>query len=197
MYLFNSELISRFAVDHGGTISVFLFGGSMGVIMALMLSWKQGDSFYAHKEYTSNKLSRTLALMGAAFCWIFFPVLNFNVSPDLFIYSHGAISTIICISSSVATMVGISLAIDGKMNLRCLITSVIAGGVIIGSSSTNIFNPLGALIMGVIAAVGQYFFVKLEVMMGMKPLWSNGVLFLFVAQGIIGGIASAVFRELH
>ena len=44
-----AELVSRFATDYGGTISVFLFGGSMGVIIALLLSWKQDGTFYAHK----------------------------------------------------------------------------------------------------------------------------------------------------
>ena len=87
-------------------------------------------------------------------------------------------------------MVGLSLTIDQKMDLRSFISSIIAGGVIVGSSSTNIYNPLGALILGVVAAVLQYFFCKLDVMMGMKPLWSNGVLFLFVVQGFLGGILS-------
>ena len=45
----NTELVARFATDYGGTISVFLFGGCMGIIMSLMLSWKQDGMFYAHK----------------------------------------------------------------------------------------------------------------------------------------------------
>jgi hypothetical protein len=193
---FAAELISRVATDNGGTLGVFLFGGSMGVIMALMLSWKQDGTFYAHKEYTSNKLSRTMALLGGAFCWICFPFFNLDISPDLFIYSHGAISTVFCISASTATMVGFSLLIDQKMELRRLLTGIIAGGVIVGCSSIHIYNPLGALILGVGAGVMQYFFCKLDVHMGMKPLWSNGVLFLFVVQGFIGGIASDVYKAI-
>ena len=138
-----------------------------------------------------------MALFGAAFIWICLPFLNTNLSPDLFIYSHGAISTLICVSGSATTMVGLCLSIDQKIDSRVFICSIIAGGVIIGSSSTNIYNPLGALILGVIAAVSQYFYCKLEVYIGMKPLWSNGVLFLFVVQGFLGGILSSIFRAIH
>ena len=51
--------------------------------------------------------------------------------------------------------------------------------------------------MGVVAAVLQYIFVRIEIIMGMKPLWSNGILFLFVVQGVVGGFASAVFRAIN
>ena len=197
LHQLNSGLVARYAVDFGGTMSIFIFGGTMGTIMALLLSWKQGNQFYVHPEYTSNKMSRTLALLGGAFCWFLFPVLNMDVSPNLFIYSNGAISTFICISGSVVTMVGICFVVEQRIELRCLITSIIAGGVIIGSSSTNIYNPVGALLMGVIAAILQYIFVRIEVVIGMKPLWSNGVLFLFVGQGIVGGYASAIFRAIN
>ena len=138
-----------------------------------------------------------MALLGGAFCWICFPFFNVNLSPDIFIYSHAAISTFICISGSVATMVGFSLMIDQRMELRKLLCSIIAGGVIVGSSSSHIYNPLGALFLGVLAGVLQYFFCKLDVLMGMKPLWSNGVLFLFVVQGFIGGFISDVFKAIN
>jgi len=169
----------------------------MGTVMALLLCFKHKNQFYAHPEYTSNKMSRTLALLGGAFCWLLFPILNMDLSPDLFIFSNGPISTFICISSSVVTMVGICFMVEQRIELRCFITSIIAGGVVIGASSTNIYNPLGALFMGFLAAILQYIFIRIEVHTGMKPLWSNGILFLFVVQGVIGGFASAVFRAIN
>lgn len=51
--------------------------------------------------------------------------------------------------------------------------------------------------MGVFAAIFQYIFVRIEINIGMKPLWSNGVLFLFLVQGIIGGFSSAIFRPIN
>ena len=142
-------------------------------------------------------MSRTLAVLGSAFLWICFPFINTNLSPSLFIYSHGAISTFVCISGSVATMVGLCLTIDQRVDLKCFLSSIIAGGVIVGSSSTNIYNPLEALMLGVIAAILQYIFCKIDVYMGMKPIWSNGVLFLFVVQGFLGGILSSIFRAIN
>ena len=84
-----------------------------------------------------------------------------DVSPELFIYSHGGLTTLICVSVSVATMTGLCLTVDKKLDLRCILTAPIAGGVIVGSSSTNIYSPLGALFLGVIAAGTQYVFNKI------------------------------------
>lgn len=33
--------------------------------------------------------------------------------------------------------------------------------------------------------------------MGMRPLWSNGVFFLFTVQGFLGGFLSAIFRAIN
>ena len=41
MYEFNSQLVKRFAMDIGGSITVFLFGGTAGTVLALLLSMKQ------------------------------------------------------------------------------------------------------------------------------------------------------------
>lgn len=94
-------------------------------------------------------------------------------------------------------MVGLCLAVDQRMQIRNIIMAPIAGGVIIGSSSFFIYNPLGALIMGSLAATLQFLFNKIEVKIGLQPRWSNGVLFLFAAQGFLGGLASAVFRAIN
>lgn len=39
-------------------------------------------------------------------------------------------------------MVGLCLTFDKKIEVRNLITAPIAGGVIVGSSSANIYNPV-------------------------------------------------------
>ena len=143
-------------------------------------------------------MSRTYSIIGAAFCYIFFPVLNMDISPQLFLQSNAGISTFICISASVMSILGICLIVDQRIDLRSLVTAPIAGGVIIGSSSAMIYNPLEALIMGTVAGVLQFAFNKLELKyIGMKPYWSNGVLFLFAVQGFIGGLFSSVYRAIN
>lgn len=141
-YELNAQLVSRFAFDVGGSMTVFLYGGAMGTILSLLLTLKEKASINVHPEYTANKMSRIICLLGAAFCWVFFPVLNMNISPQLFLFSNAGLATFICISTSVVTMVALSLVVDMKLNIRGLITAPIAGGVIVGSSSLHIYNPL-------------------------------------------------------
>lgn len=94
-------------------------------------------------------------------------------------------------------MIGLCLTIDQKIQIRNLITAPIAGGVIIGSSSVFIYNPLGALLMGTLAGLLQFIFNKIEGFIGLEPRWSNGVCFLFAVQGLLGGLASAIHRAIN
>lgn len=133
----------------------------MGAALCFILYFKQESFITGHPEYATKKINRTLALIGAAFCWVFFPVINMDISPQLFIYSNAVISTIICISACVVTMIGINLTIDARIQIRNLITAPIAGGVIIGSSSANIYTALEAIMLGMGAAALQYIFNKI------------------------------------
>lgn len=162
MYEINRQLTTLFAIDYGGTMSIFLFGGAMGSTLSLILYIKQSDLIKGHVEYATKKLNRTLALIGSAFCWVFFPVINMDISPQLFFYSNAGLSTIICISSCVATTIGICLTVDARIHVRNLITAPIAGGVIVGSSSANIYTALEAIMLGMLAAVLQFIFNRVE-----------------------------------
>lgn len=147
--------------------------------------------------YTSYKFNVTIGLIGAAFCWIFFPILNQDVTYTSFVWNNGAISTIYAVSSCVFVSVGVSLIAHGKLNYRDIITAPIAGGVIVGSSSIMIYNPMEAIILGAIAGVLQVaLFNWIERKVGHTPLISNGVFFLFGVQGLLGGLASAVLRAI-
>jgi ammonia channel protein AmtB len=136
-------------------------------------------------------------LIGAAFCWVFFPSINIDIPTTLFIYSNGGISTLYSISSAVATSVAFSLVLNGKLMFRDIITAPIAGGVVIGSAAIYIYNPLEALIFGFVAAILQVIFNKIEKKFGSHPPWSNGVFFLFGVQGFLGGIFSSVMRAVN
>lgn len=137
-------------------MSIFLFGGAMGFTLCLILYLKQSDLIKGHVEYATKKINRTFALIGAAFCWVFFPVINMDISSQLFFYSNAGISTINCISSCVVTTIGLCLAVDARINIRNLITASIVGGVIVGSSSANIYTALEAIMLGMFAALLQF-----------------------------------------
>jgi len=85
-----------------------------------------------------------------------------DISPQLFFYSNAGLSTIICISSCVVTTIGLCLTFDARINIRNLITAPIAGGVIVGSSSANIYTALEAIMLGILAAVMQFIFNRID-----------------------------------
>jgi len=84
-----------------------------------------------------------------------------DVSDTLFVFSSAGISTLYCVSTCVAVMIGLSLLLGGKLSYRDVITAPIAGGVIVGSSSSYMHNPLEAIILGTIAGVVQIIFNRL------------------------------------
>lgn len=197
-YELNRQILILFSVNQGGSTTVFEFGGVAGSLIAILLSLtKQKGLINSHPEFISNKQNATLAVLGSAFIWVFFPYFNMDIPVSLFIYSNAGISTMFCVCACVATMIGISLVIDGKLYFRDIITAPIAGGVIVGSSSTYIFNPMESIMFGIMAAIVQIIFNRVEAKTAKNPLWSNGVLSLFVIQGLLGGLFSAVLRAIN
>jgi hypothetical protein len=198
LYEINRQILTLFSVNIGGSTTIFEFGGLAGGVLAILLALtRHKDVIFNHSFYVSHKFNATFAMVGAAFIWVFFPVLNMDIPGTLFIYTNGGISTVISISAAVVAAAGFSLVLNGKLEFRDIITAPIAGGVIIGSSSTYIYNPLQSLLLGSGAGILQVLFNLLEKQMGNRPMWSNGVLFLFGVQGFLGGIFSAVMRAIN
>ena len=197
LYELNRQILSLFSVNTGGSTTIFEFGGIAGAVLAFCLAKTAHEGIRNHDNYLSHKFNVTLSLIGAAFIWVFFPVLNMNVPSTSFIYTNAGISTFFSISAAVVASIGFGLLVDGKLEFRNIITAPIAGGVIIGCSSTYIYNPLQALMLGSLAGILQVLFNKVEVKLGNFPYWSNGVFFLFGVQGFLGGLFSAVMRAIN
>jgi hypothetical protein len=137
LYEINRQILTLFSVNIGGSTTIFEFGGLAGGVLAILLALtRHKDIISNHSFYVSHKFNATFAMVGAAFIWVFFPVLNMDIPGTLFIYTNGGISTVISISAAVVAAVGFSLVLNGKLEFRDIITAPIAGGVIIGSSST-------------------------------------------------------------
>lgn len=120
-----------------------------------------------------------------------------DIPGTLFIYTNAGISTLFCISAAVVAAIGFSLVLNGKLEFKDIIAAPIAGGVIVGSASSYIYSPLESLLLGSGAGILQVLFNLAEKKLGSKPLWSNGVFFLFAVQGFLGGIFSAVMRAIN
>jgi hypothetical protein len=196
-YELNRQIISKLAVDYGGSMSIFCFGGFMGSAASLILYFSgQRYIINKHKEYTSSKMNATIAMIGAAFCWVFFPFLSIDIPVDLFIGNFAGVNTIYSVSSCVLTTIGLNLVFYGHMKIRDMLYSPIAGGVIIGSSSVLIYNPMASILLGLIAAFSQCLFNFIDRKMVTRPIFSNNGFFLFAIQGLFGGLASAVMRAI-
>ena len=197
-YELNRQILTLFSVDHGGSMTIFEFGGVAGSIVSILLTLTtQKNIIGFNSYYTSKKHVATITMIGTTFIWLFLPVLNTDIPSSLFIYSNAGISTLYSTCACLATVMGITLTLEGKLSYRDMITAPIAGGIIIGSSASYIYNPLESFMLGILAAIVQILFNRLEQKKSGKPLWCNGVLSLFAVQGFLGGLFSAVMRAIH
>jgi hypothetical protein len=92
--------------------------------------------------------------------------------------------------------VGLSCLQNGRLDLRDLVYSPVAGGVMVGSSAALVSSSAGAIVLGAVAGALQVLLQRWEGRVKWYFLVENNVLFLFGLQGILGGFFSAVFHRL-
>lgn len=136
-------------------------------------------------------------MLGGSFCWIFFPFLSIDSPNTLFISYAGGVNAIYAISTSALLSIGLSCLFFGRLRVDDLLYGIIAGGVIVGSSSTIIFNPLGAMLLGAAAAILQSILNVIERNVSKKGLFSNNAFTVFGLQGLAGGLCSAAFAAIN
>jgi len=162
LYEINRQLVSRYSLDFGGSMTIFCFGGCYGSIISLILFFcTQWESFEEHYLRKAGNFSFLLASVGSLFCWVFFPFLNIDIPNQLIFNFNGGINTFFCISACVVSSVCFTSIINGKFELKYLIYSPIVGGIAAGSSSAIIDNTLSALLLGVGASIIHLIFFKI------------------------------------
>lgn len=100
--------------------------------------------------------------MGSLFCWVFFPFLNTDIPNTLILNLNAGINTFYCISACVVTTVSLTCMIYGRLDLKSIIFSSIAGGVVAGSSVAIINSTLEALLLGIGASFLLIFLFQLD-----------------------------------
>ena len=197
VYEINRQLIQRYCLDFGGSISIFCWGAIYGSIVSLISYFrKHKRTAQENESRVGGKFSYTLVGMGSLFCWVFFPFLN-NDIPVTLAYSYQAvINCIYSMCASVLTAIGLSCLFTGKLNLKDFIYGPIVGAVIIGSSAAFITNTVGALLMGVGAGTTHFLLHRWEARIKWYFLIENNVLFLYGVQGMMGGLLSSIFVKL-
>ena len=154
--------------DIGGSNTIFMFGGLMGTVVAFFLAFtKQKDHLVHRENYTSSRFNTTLAFVGAAFFWAFYPCIfldvprlgsfpETNTSP--FLAENGMINAYFGISTSVVTSLALSGIIHGRIRIKDLMYGVFAGAALVGTSAPLMFNVIEAMILGMIAGLLQPLF---------------------------------------
>jgi len=150
-------------------------------------------------RYKSNRFATTTAVLGTVFCYIFFPFLHFDVPAvaNAFLDTNGAINCLYAMSASVVTSLAFSAVLYGRISIKDLLYSPICGAIIVGTSAQFIFNPMAAIILGIIGGLIQPIFNMIERKLAAGQIYfCTSAPFLFMIQGLLGGIASVALRAI-
>jgi hypothetical protein len=205
-YELNRQVIANLAVDGFGTYSIFTFGGFMGLAMGLILKFKEdrteGGSTATHTFNDASPFSVSYALFGSLIIFALFPALGYEIDVtnnfNLFNLYVTPVSIIIGMGASLIGSFIVSSLFNGNLLLRDIIHSPIAGGIVVGSASFFINNPVYALVAGfsggAVQSTIQNIFEKRSLIKGSVVStisWS-----LFGIQGIIGGVFATGYKRI-
>lgn len=209
-YELNRQIIVQVNYDIGGSITIFMFGGILGSIASFILAaFSPSEALKDRKNYTSSRFNSTMAILGSAFFWVFYPTIFYDVpnehstqlqtaNPAPFLDQNGMISAYWAISASVVTSLAMSGIIHQRIRIKDLMYGTFAGAAIVGTSAPHIFNPVAAILLGMIAGLLQPLFniaeEKIVVKRGIK--FSTCAPFLFGVQGLLGSLAAGILRAI-
>ena len=111
--------------------------------------------------------------------------------------TNGMINTYYGISATVVTSLAMSAVLHGRIRIKDLMYAPFAGAAIVATSAIHIFNPLGAMVLGMIAGILQPLFNLIEERGAKRPFYSTNVLWVFAVQGFLGSLAAGILRAIR
>jgi ammonia channel protein AmtB len=100
-------------------------------------------------------------------------------------------------SASVVTSLALSAVLHGRIGIKDLLYSPICGAILVGTSAQVIFNPMAAIILGIIAGFLQPLFNIVEQRLAKGQIYfCTSAPFLFLIQGLLGGMAAGIMRVI-
>lgn len=198
MYSLNEHIVYDVLkiIDVGGSIPIHTFGGYFGLAVSLALGRKNG---LAGISATTTYHSTMFSMFGTLFLWMFWPSFNSGTMPDE--NSVNAQLRLWTITNTLLSLTGSCLATfitskfwRGKFHMEDILNATLAGGVIIGASSSLISNPTWSLVLGIIAGFASTLgFWKLGPWLTEKGVIDVcGIHNLHAIPGLMGGVASAI-----
>jgi ammonium transporter Rh len=188
-------------VDVGGSITIHTFGAYFG----LALSWVLGRTYSLEGiSATVNYHSNMFSMLGTFFLWMFWPSFNsgaiyWNSPNEQEIRLWTIINTVLSLAGSCLATFVMSKFFRGKLHMEDVLNASLAGGVAIGTCCSLMQNPVGAIVIGLIAGfVSTVGFGKLGPWLSAKGLIDVcGVHNLHAMPGLLGGIAGAIVFAIY
>lgn len=202
-YELNRYVIESTGFDYGYTFRVFIYAGFMGLVIALFTSYRErGErpTTERHRRYNANIHSSSMALIGVAFIWVFFPSITMDAPAEINTISPSSlyrtpISIIYALAASLLMSISLSMVIYQKVMIRDAIHGIVAGGIVVASAGFYISNPVWAMLMGSVAGIVQCGINYLEYRHAKSEKIITTTSFaLFGVQGLIGSIWALIWN---
>jgi hypothetical protein len=127
-------------------------GLTLGLLLYIRESRSEGSSTCTHRQYNSSHFNTYIAIFGSLIIIVFFPFLSLD--PDAytpinpFSINNSTLSLVLAMSAGVFGAFSATTFINGRIVIRDIVNSPIAGGIVAGSASFFITNPVYAVIAG-------------------------------------------------
>ncbi|CAL2044800.1 unnamed protein product [Caenorhabditis brenneri] len=138
--------------DSGRSLSVHTFGAYFGLAAALVGHKKNVMEMDEHGGIHHSDL---FSMIGTLLLWVFFPSFNAAIQEPEDARHRAIMNTYLAMASGTVTTFMISSWVDnlGRFNMIHIQSSVLSGGVAIGSAANAVLHPYHAVIVGVVAAM--------------------------------------------
>lgn len=183
----NGYLFAKGAIDFAGGTVVHINAGIAALVGCLVIGPRVGfgkDNMAPH--------SMVLAMVGASMLWVGW--FGFNVGSNLEANGGATLAmmnTFIATAAATLAWAGLESVQRGKASMLGAASGMVAGLVAVTPACGTI-GPMGAILLGVIAAAMCYFFVTV-VKQKMKYDDSLDVFGIHGVGGIIGAVLTGVF----
>lgn len=185
------------ASDFGRSMLVHVFGAYFGLAVSRMI--------YSRKVSMSQALSMSTksemySFLGTLFLWAYWPSINASLVDEAS-QMRAMANTFYALAASCSASFSFTVlqSKEGKFNIFHLQNATLAGGVAVGSIAAMSLTPWGAIIVGVVGALGSvlgYKYAVPKLRRRFKIHDTRGVQAAHGIPGILSGIASVLVAIL-
>jgi len=183
--------------DVGGSMIIHAFGAFYGIGITWMLDYKFSKS---NKNLYSTHNSFTSAMIGTLFLWCFWPSFNAALASTQTEVHMAVMNTYFSIIGSCIGAYGISVLFHkGKINMDQILNATLAGGVVMGAGADILHKGYVAYIVGLLVGIlSALLFSYSPIFLRKIGIYDvAGVFNLHGIPGMVGGLISAIFRQLY